>query len=300
MNYTFQQVDPSQLSAEIEKLIFPPFTINKDDICIAFAAFENSAAIGLIAAFVYPINKEGFIASFFVNPSHRGKGIGFELMQKILTHFKEMEIKLLQINYSDKYETKAFLEKILQKTGWVFPPKVLLRRYYLDQYSFHPDWYFSPFPTLPKDCNLFSWKDASKEDLEQAKAWEKANPLLSLYSPFNLKHPLSEINSLGIHWKGILAGWMIVQRPDPKHLLYSGLFVIPELRGLGPSICLLKEAIRRHLSKEIETVGIVEINTAISPAYWNRFIKKRLAPFAFQVESILSTYKKLDYKLLLS
>lgn len=291
MTEHIQQVELFPLSAEWEKLIFPPFKINPEDICIAFAAYENGTAVGLIASFAYPLINEAFVASFFVTTAHRNKGIGSQLMTKLLEHLKGMGIKLLQMIYSDAYETMPFLEKILRKTGWASTPKVILRRFFLDKYSFHPDWFFSPYPVLPQDFSLFTWKDASKEDIELAKAWEKGNPLIALYSPFNTKYPISEFNSLGLRWNGVLAGWMIVLRQDPKHLLYSGLFITPELRGLGPSICLLKEAIRRHINQEIETVGVVEINRDVSPPYWYRFIEKRLAPYSCKIESVFSTYK---------
>lgn len=286
-----QQVDLQKQSAEFEKLYFPPIKVNPEDTAIAFAAFNGEEPVGLICSFAYPFIREAFIASFFVIPSYRHQSVGSQLMIKLLDHLKGMDIKLFQINYSDKTPETPYLEKILQKTGWATPPKVILRRFFLDKYSFHPDWFFSPFPTLPQDCSLFTWKDASKEEIEQAKAWESGNPLLSLYSPFKTKYPISDFNSLGLRHKDQLAGWMIVQRPDPGHLLYSGLFIVPELRGLGPSICLLKEAIRRHINQEIDTVGVVEINKDISPLYWNRFIEKRLAPYSSQIETILSAYK---------
>lgn len=288
-------VDFQELSAEMrskfDKLTSSPFNINKDDICVAFAASEDSNPIGLIFSFVYPLSKEASVASFFVDPDHRHRGIGSQLMIRLLEHLKGMNIKLFTLNYSDKSATTPYLEKILQKTGWAPSPKVILRRYFLDQYSFHPDWFFSPFPSLPQDCSLFLWRNATTDDIQQARIWDRENSLTALYSPFRTRYPIEEINSLGIRWKGTIAGWMIVQRVDPKHIIYSGLYIIPELRGMGPSINLLKEAIRRHLNHEIDTVGIVEINGEVSPPYWIRFIEKRLAPFAFQIETILSAYK---------
>jgi GNAT superfamily N-acetyltransferase len=292
---SFQQVDFLNLSAEmglkLEKMGFPPPQIDPGDMPVAFAAFINSELIGLIHSSVFPNIQHASIVFFLVDPAHRNRGIGSRLMAALLEHLKSLNIKVVRISYIDNNNSIPALEKILQKTGWATPPKILLRSFFLDQYSFHPDWFFSPFPALPQDYSLFLWKDATPEDLQQAKEWEGGNPLIALYSPFNTKYPIADMNSLGIRYKGHIVGWMIVQRVNPKLIIYSGLFIIPEHRGIGPSICLLKEAIRRHLNREIDTVAIVEINEEVSPSYWNRFIEKRLAPFAFQVETLFLAYK---------
>lgn len=285
-----QQIDLKQLSVELrsqlESLRLPQ---NIDQDSIVFAAFENLTPVGLIFAYLYPFIKEGFISAFFVDPLFRRKGLGTKLMKQLMDYIKKENFKVFEITYENAGETTPYLERILKKTDWA-PSKTILRRYFFDKYSFHPEWFFSPLPALPKDCSLFLWEKATQEELKLAENWVKENPLIALYSPFQTKHPIAYANSIGIRFQGNLAGWMIVQRVDPGHLKYSGLFIIPELRGLGPSICLLKEAIRKHTNKEIDTVGILEVNSEVSPAYWIRFIEKRLAPYAFRREAVMSSY----------
>lgn len=271
-----------------EKLLYPAkIRLFEEDPrkVFALAALVHGEPKGLIAALIYPHSKEAHIVSFFVSPPFRRQGIGEKLMQKLLEILKASSISLFELKYNGWEEGAIPLEKILKKSGWQ-SPQVLTERYFFDQHSFHPAWFFSPYPLLPKDFSLFRWEDVLESDIEMAKTLERSVPAVAQYSPFDENLPPEKLNSVGLRHLGKLVGWMISHRVEPKTIRYSAFYILQEHRGRGVAIALLKEAIRRHLSNEIDAVGLMEINVCFSPPYWMKFIKKRLAPFAFRQDAV--------------
>lgn len=292
MNLSFRQVKLYELSRDVrflyDRLIYPKsydlFDSEDRQKVLCLVAFIEEEPIGLIACFAYTQIKEALLSNFFVLPQHQNQGIGTRLMGAFLSILNEQGIHLLYFTYPS---TTPYLEKILQKTGWK-KPELLTRRYFLDQYSFHPDWFFSPYPLLSDEFTLFPWSEIEPEELEMAKKWEQSQ--ISLHPFTNAKYPIDALTSLGLRQKGKLAGWMVNHRLEPKLLRYSSFYLIPEIRGRGPGIYLLKESIRLHLKNEIDLVGMMEINFKLSQQSWIHFIQNRLAPYAYKTEDIKYAY----------
>lgn len=253
---------------------------------LVFAAFDDTLPVGFMISYVYEGIKEAIITSFQVNPGHQNQGIGRDLMCHLIDHLKKLGLHLIHYQFN---ECPA-IEKLLAKTGWE-PPVLLMRRYFFDEHSFLnkaslPEWYFSPLPGLPDDFSLFLWSSASSDELETAKDWVRANPEINQYSPFDDRYPFDAKTSLGLRYKGKLAGWMINHRLKPKLLRYTGFYVIPEVRGIGPAVSMLKESIRLHIEDDVSTVGMMEINFKQSSPRWIEFIEKRLEPFTSHKEDM--------------
>lgn len=253
-----------------------------DEKTLIFEFEENHRTLGTITCF--PFTTEAILDCIQVAPEAQNRGIGTKLIQQLIDHLKRQGIKLLTFRYNTYDTTTAFLEKILQKTGWALP-QLLVRRYFFNQYSFHPDWFFSPFPLLPKNCTLFPWNEVHDEEAALAKRWVESNPSLSSISPFDEPYPL-HLSSLGLRYHGKLAGWMVNHLLDSGKLRYSAFYIIPELRGTGAALCLLRESIRTHFKNKIDLEACIEINFKHVSSSWIRFVKKRLAPSAFHTEEI--------------
>lgn len=256
---------------------------------LVFATFEGDQPTGWITTYTYPAIKEALLTSLEIAPGHQNKGLGTSLMRHLIEHLKGLEFRLLNFQYNKC----PYLEAMLQKTGWE-PSILLMRRYFLHHSTFTPEWFLSEEPSLSEDYTLFLWKDAHLSEIKTAKEWEKTNPHLQMYSPFDDKIPFDSPTSLGLRYKGNLAGWMINHRLNPGLLRYSAFYVIPEVRGLGPSICMLKESIRLHLADTLDMEGMMEINFKISPNRWIQFIEKRLAPYAIRTEDMRYAFHYLN------
>lgn len=248
---------------------------------LVFAAFEDNIPAGWITTYAYPAIKEALLTSLKIIPGQQNKGIGLQLMRHLLDHLKGLGFRLLNF----QYDACPIMEKLLKKTGWE-PSTLLMRRYFLHHKTFTPEWFLSNLPILPEDYSLFLWKEALSEEIETVKDWAKSNPQIEQYSPFDAEHPFDPTTSLGLRYKDKLVGWMVNHRLNPKLLRYSAFYVVPEVRGLGPSIHMLKESIRLHLADELEMEGMMEINFKLSPNRWIQFIEKRLAPYAVRIEDM--------------
>ena len=297
MTLSFRQVKLDELSLDnrvlyarlVDSKTYDLFD-EKDKSILSLVAFKGNEPIGLISCFAYKNAREALLSNFFVHPKDRSQGIGTQLMRKFLDTLKDYGIRLFYFNYPS---STPYLERILKNTGWE-KPELLMRRYFLDQYSFHPDWFFSPYPLLSDEFTVFPWSEVTEEELKLAKRWEETNVQFSLYSINDTPHPVDSLTSLGLRKNGKLAGWLINHRLEPKLLRYSAFYLIPEIRGKGPSIYLLKESIRLHFKNEIDLIGMMEINFKFSQSSWIHFVQKRLAPWAYKTEDVNYAYFLFD------
>lgn len=270
-----RQVLLSQVSASFEAL-----TLIDEPNSLTFAAFIDDQPVGFITALIYPGIREALLICIQVLPDHQKSRLGTQLMNQLISHLKSLNFLLLNF----KFDANVAITHLLNKTGWE-TPQLLTRRYYFDQYSFQPEWYFSAFPLLPKDFSIFPWDEATAQEIELAKSWLENSPHESHYFPFSeTRYPFDKITSLGLRHQSKLAGWMINHRLNPKLLRYSAFYVLPEIRCGGAAFCMLRESIRRHLKDQIDVEGLVEINYKLSDPSWIRFVKQRLAPYASRTE----------------
>lgn len=294
--YSYKQVDlpslPWNKQALYRALVYPatfdffdPDTKQLADQ-IALVAFADETPVGMIICFAYSTVDIALISSYFVRPDFRKKGIGTQLMQSMLARLRDNKLRFAEIKYNAWEETAPALEKILQLARWD-PPQILKKRYYFEYSTFHPTWLYAPTPALPAGYTIFPWQELTKEEELMIQRWINNNPQLTLYSPFDKTHPVEKLNSLGLRYNNELIGWLVTHRSEPDIIRYSVLFTLPEIRGSGIPICLLKESIRRHAAKAPEALGLMEINMEQSLPYWLRFVEKRLKPTACKIENTL-------------
>lgn len=259
------------------------------DRALSFAAFENENIAGFITGLVYPLAKEAFLSCIQVFPEFQKKEIASKLVSHFVNDLQKKSISILNFNYT----ITPALAQLLEKTGFS-PAELLTRTYYFQEPSFTPSWYLSS-SSLPEDFTLLPWKELTSEDLLLIKSWVENNP--SHYSPFDPNHPEDPITSLALRYKNQLAGWLVNHRLTPSLLRYSSFYAIPEIRGIGPSLIMLRESIRRHLDHDKTVIGAMQINHKLAPASWLRFVTHHLAPYAFKVEDIHYSYLLLDNRL---
>lgn len=295
----YQQIDLPHLTAKEKEgylnllgskpsRFLSPESIEQDHP-ITWVAFAKNRPIGLISAFSYPNMNEAQVQQWLVLAEFQNQEIELHLMQNMLASLHNQKMKIIEYKFNAWESDALEKSKILKQTGWT-TPVVLTQSYYFNPRSFKPNWFLSDQPLLPKNFSIFPWTDATEQDREQAKRWENSNPDLSLYSSTHPTLIFEPLNSLGLRYKDQLAGWMITHRMGPTIIRYSALYVIPEVRGFGPSINLLRNSIHQHIEKEPDTQGVMEINLRFSPRNWLQFIKKRLAPSAIKVHDVLWTY----------
>ncbi|MGK5594173.1 MAG: GNAT family N-acetyltransferase [Parachlamydiaceae bacterium] len=261
------------------------------DTFLALVAYDGKQPVGLTFAHLIAVLEQGFIYTLFVKQKYRQKGIGTRLMALFLKELFKYRISFIQFRFNTYDPDAVYLQKILKKTGW-HPPQIIIERYHFYSPTFAPDWYLHPGPTLTKNLKISLWQHLSVKQLDSIREIIRKNPLLQDVSPFDSPYPIEKVNSLVLKHHQEILGWMVTHRYDQETIRYSAFYVDRDLRGLGSSIALLKEAIRRQKASSV-LHAFLEVNIKRSPPYWQHFIKKRLAPYCTKVDySVISFIKK--------
>lgn len=300
--FTYRTIDLLHLDEET-KSRFLPLLVNVDlkrifietpeshDKLIAVAAFKEDKPVGIAFGYAYPDIQQGFFRLLYVEKDFRKKGIGSALLLQLTEEFKKLKIQYVDWKFNSWENELEPLKRILQKQGWA-SPEIYVERYQFEAATFAPDWLFAEGPYLPKKQKTFLWKFLNRKAEEPLKRLVAPNTVLEDVSPFGSIYPVETLNSFGLRQGKEVIGWCITHRLDKDTIRYSAFYVHPEIRGLGPALCMLKESIRRHLEAKIKW-GVTEINLKRTPKYWRNFVKKRLAPYASRVDYVLLTYKTL-------
>lgn len=257
---------------------------------MALALYVEDKPAGVIFAEIFPLAQEGYLTYLYVLPSLRGRQIGSTLMHRLLEELKNTPVRYLLTKWDDSLAEEPSLRKILQKNAWS-PPNLLSRRYFFEPLTFTPPW-MKAQEKLPKECSIFPWDKLSKKEHAFLEMWLGAFASSPSYSPFSAL-PFDPLNSLGLRLGGQLAGWIITHRLEPKLLRYTALFAFPEAREAGAAIPLLRRSIQKHVEKERDLIGMMEINFKFSPPHWLRFIHRNLAPYAIRIEETYESFIKI-------
>ncbi|MBF0397612.1 MAG: GNAT family N-acetyltransferase [Desulfobacterales bacterium] len=218
-----------------------------DGSLIAFKAIDaNEQPIGLGLAHSIPI--EGIILSVFVDSKHRNKGIGTLLFQKLEQALFDRSHLCIFVQYQgDTSDTPSF-ERILKKQNWT-PPIVQKLICEVDRNIFKAPWIRHP---ISPEFSVFPWTKLTDKERsmilhkQQAEQWYQED-----LSPFNGESSIEPSNSVGLSYKGEVAGWCITHRVAPNTIRYTAMFLRKDLRSSGLGILLLAESVRR-LEKAVQ------------------------------------------------
>lgn len=298
----YQLFNPQELEANISETFLSFITPNVKDFflekmtagsfSLAVAAYDDQKLIGLAFGQAHPILEQGTIYSLFVAEKMRRQGIGTALLDSLVKAFLQKKIPFLQLRFYSNNPSSEYLKKILEKLEWK-PPQIIVDRYYFYAPTFEADWYLANVPVLPKDLRISPWQYLSEKQISSIRKLIKSNPILEDLSPFGSKLPIENLNSLVLKRKNHILGWLITHRYNNNTIRYSALYVDRELRGYGPAVCLLKEAIRRQKASTILD-AFTEVNRKRTPLYWRQFVKKRLEPNTTHIDSTFFSYYHKD------
>lgn len=278
-------IDPS----DVENLIF-----------IIIVAFEGTfypncpknrnfgIPLGLALATVLPSAKIGTVHSLYVEKAFRKKGVGRDLLKAVESSFIEEACYLATFLYPSKTPTEHAFENLLLETQW-HAPTVYMRRYFFNCQLFNAPWFNRHYPRF-KDLKLFPWKELTQEERALLKRREEQLAFPKFVSPFLHEEKIEPLNSLGLRYGGEVIGWMINHRISQDTICYASLYSDPEFQHRGFVIHLLAEAIRLQKQSQIPW-SIFDLNLEQTDQNWQRFIEKRLKPWA-QISEIKRTWKE--------
>ena len=187
------------------------------------------------------------VISFTVLPAHRRRGLGGALLATVERLAAEAGAGRIEGAYRTSWRSRGAIEALLVRRGWSAPEtRMLLAR---GETSFARAALGTPKPELPPEAEIFSWEDltdAERTAIEARQEEDRWYP--DVLTPFQEEPRLEPTISVGLRWRGEVAGWMICHRVAFDTLQYSAFFLRPDLRRRGLGWALTREAVRRRLA----------------------------------------------------
>ncbi len=237
---------------------------------VVVAARAGSLTVGLAVADLD--GTQAHVRSFFVEPSHWGRGLGSGLAAALEDAVRGRGAKRIEAMYEGTSPAAGAAARVAERRGFQpSQPSTLVCR--ASERMRSAPWMKRPLSRL---YHIFPWGELSDAERAQLKAARYPAAL----TPFP-DEPVELLNSLGLRRDGHVVGWMLTHRLGPELIRYTSLFVDPGERALGPGMALLAEAIRRQLDNGVP-FGIFGIGEANEPMI--RLVRRRMVPYldAFQ------------------
>lgn len=241
---------------------------------IAVVARHQNTIAGMALAELRP-DGSAELLSLYVQPPHRGRGVGSALLANLERALAGQGVAALDLVYRDEWSDAAQLERILARAGWMPPvARMLLCKATTTSIAAAP-WLAEN--RMPAGFSVFPWVELSAAEKQAILARQAHEPWFpQVLTPFQEEQRLEPLNSLGLRHEDEVVGWMVTHRLAPDTIQYTSLFVRPPFQGLGRAVPLLAAAIRRQCETDILN-GIFQVEVANQPMV--RFVERRMRPY---------------------
>lgn len=282
-------------AVNFQRLTFPAYQmtlhqLESDPSLVALGASHQEEPVGLALAEIWE-DQSANILSLFVEPTHRGKRIGRDLLHHLEAELFERGCNKVQLVYTLGKPTTPVLEKLLETNHWSVPqPRSLICKAHAETVLQAP--WMQKYSRLSSDYSICSWLEVTpqeKQFIQQQQAeieWIPSNLV-----PFKHEENLESLNSLALRYQGQIVGWLINHRLAPDTIRYTCSFVRQDLQKMGRIISLYAEAAKRQVEADI-AYGIWVTPLFHEPMV--KFIKNRLAPHMIYLRETRLTYKLLN------
>lgn len=287
-----EEVAPQDL-AEWGPFTYPyyrPRLLAGDPDLIGVAARNGSHPIAFaLAAIRRDDRRIADLHSITVAVAHRGQGIGTALLGRLERTLTERGCGAVVGVYMTNRPNTAAVEALLRKAGWSDGERRMLfcesdfatiaKAPWMAQRDFPPDYepFFWRTLTLPERQDLL--------DRQAREPWYPEN-----LTPFWMEDTIEPVSSLGLRYRGEIAGWCISHRVNHDTIRYARLFVRRELQGMARAIPLLARSIYCHEGTEVDK-AIFDV--ASHNAIMLRFVERRMKPYLLKMYWTMQSRKLL-------
>jgi GNAT superfamily N-acetyltransferase len=266
-----------------------------DGPLIAFKADDaDQHPAGLGIAYSDPGSK-GIILSIFVEAKHRSKRVGTLLFQKLEQTLFDRNHSYIFVEYQAGISDTPAFERILQGQNWTMPTvaKLICEG---DRKMLQAPWIRYP---ISPEFSVFPWTKLTDTERsmilykQQIEQWYPES-----LSPFKDESFIEPLNSIGLRYKGEVAGWCITHRVAPNTIRYSYMFVRQDLQSLGLGILILAESVRRHEKAAQRDKDLDDFNGIWMIEKENelmmKFAQRYMLPWIVSVNEIRYSQKKIS------
>ncbi len=229
------------------------------------------------------------LRSIFVLPQYRQQGVARALLNKAESEGRQRGCSKLLVLYQDQGVDSEALAHLLKVNSYSPPEFSGLVCKSRDRGKILN----APFlkkSLLPPSCEVFLWKNLPQAERTFIKDRQKHSPWYpEILSPFSNEAEIEYLNSLGLRYRGEIAGWVITHRISKKTIRYTTSFVREDLQQYGFTAPLLIEAIKIHMASP-ESFVATDASFIIPASFEGMiaFAKKRMLPY---LEESFTLYK---------
>lgn len=251
----FERLDVSEVLQHYEELTFPPVARRlavrpAEGEWRGALAVGEAGPVGLALVQVPGESGSGGIAQLFslaILPGHRRRGLGGALVAAAERLAGDAGALEIEGAYRTSWRSHRAIEALLVSRGWSAPEtRMVLAR---GETGFARRFLRSPAPDLPEEAEIFTWEELTQAERDGILARQREDPWYpEMLTPFQEEARLEPTVSVGLRWRGEVAGWMICHRVAFDTIQYSALVVRDDLRGHRLGRALLREAVRRRVA----------------------------------------------------
>jgi GNAT superfamily N-acetyltransferase len=244
----------SEVLQHYEELTFPPVARRlavepAAGVWSGAVALDSRGPVGLaLVATGRPAGAStAQLFSLAVLPGHRRRGLGGALIASAERLARDSGALAIEGAYRTSWRSREAIEGLLSSRGWSVPETLLVLA--RGETGLARELVRAGAPPLPEGAELFGWDELAAAERERILARQQEQPWYpDILTPFQEEPRLEPTISVGLRWRGEVAGWMICHRVAFDTLQYSALFLRGDLRARGLGWALLREAARRRLA----------------------------------------------------
>lgn len=255
-------------------------------VCIG--ALDHKKPVGIIIGAAHPHSVPSELYVVTADSAHRGQGIESALLKEFDEILEKRRVKKIKVLYQIEAPTTEPFEKILEENQWEKGVLAIVKLYF-NAVTFNPPWIHNSYP-LPEGCELFDWKNLTKEERKDLEYLVDQRAIPGYLSPF-IKESLIHYNtSVGLRFKGEVIGWMITHWHENDTIEFRSLFVFRDYYAGAYAMRLLSEAIHRT-QKNPPRYARMDVYMPMADTRWLKFIRQRLMPYTEKVERFSHAWK---------
>ncbi len=214
---------------------------------VGLALLQTARSVGLRTRGRTDAGEAAQLFSLAVLPGHRRRGLGGALVAAAEGLARDAGAAGIEGAYRTSWRSRRAIEALLVSRGWSAPEtRLVLAR---GETGLARQFLRSPAPDLPEEAEIFTWEELTQAERDGILARQREDPWYpEILTPFQEEPRLEPTVSVGLRWRGEVAGWMICHRVAFDTLQYSAFFVRRDLRARGLGRALLREAVRRRVA----------------------------------------------------
>jgi len=215
---------------------------NSKKVALGLRIDQEPAGLAL-ASFSVDRPRQAQLLSVMVTGTERRKGAGRRLLEALSEELARRGCSCVTGEVTGSEERSLALERLLSASGWQFSGPTSVLCHAAQSRILQAPWLADA--TLPEAMQIFPWAELSiQERNEMLERHARESWIPESLSPFWNEDQIAKC-SVGMRYRGRVAGWCVAYPFDLDTLRWWRLFVEKELQPLARSVPLLAETIRR-------------------------------------------------------